>query len=286
MNGVIGSYWVRWNPKIIKCLMIGLIILFTADESRGQDWRYTGSMRIAGGDYIFTDATLSLYLYNGLSVAGGPFHFSANVPIIMQTTAWVSYSGVGMLPTGGRHHVEVGQRSHGEIMELPELSEPHEVGLGDPTSRLEMDVRKEKGSLPSVQFLAEVKFPVADVDRGFGTGEWDYGGGFSLAKTARNRSYHLELLYWSLGDLPELELKDPVAFSLSVGQPLGGGAFDMLVSLSGCTRIIKNVEHPAQFGVALLRRMGPGRTISFGADLGLTESAPAFQVSMGWIIGQ
>ncbi len=266
-------------------VILVILLILSVGKIHGQDISYTGSLQTAIGDYIFTDQTFSLYFFNGLTVSEGPFRISASLPVIIQSTPWISYSGGGMLPTGGAQHDEVGRRSHREMLELSDLSETHGIGLGDPISRLDVRMLREEGSLPSIHLLTEVKIPVADVNRGFGTGEWDYGGGLSFSKTVQSRFYSLELLYWVLGDLEELELRDPVAFSFAVGQPLAGGEVDILVSLSGYSRIIEGVDHPAQFGVSLLRQPDSGKSFILSADFGLTESAPDFMLSLGWIIG-
>ena len=269
------------------CKVLGIVLLGQgfAGAIHGQEVAYTGSLQVGAGDYIFSERTFTLYLFSGLTVEEGPFRFSTNVPVIVQSTPWISYGGAGMLPTGGGQHAEVDHRNDGEDVVLSDEGESRLVGLGDPVSRLDVEAVTERRMFPSVHLLAEVKFPLADVRHGFGTGRWDYGAGFSVSKTVRERSYSFELLYISLGDLPELELRDPVSFYFAVGQPLADGAFDVLVSLSGYSRVVEDVEHPALFGVDLVHHLDSRNRILVGAGFGITESSPDVLLSLGWRIG-
>jgi len=262
-----------------------LAILATASAVTGQEITYTGSLQFSTGDYIFTERTSSFYLFSGLAVSAGPLGVSAIIPVIMQSTPWVSNGGTGMIPLGGTQHSEVGQRKRGRKVALPDTIESEDVGLGDPLLRADVELLKAGKILPSVHIAAQLKAPLADVDQGFGTGEWDYGGGVSLTKAVGGNFVFVDVSYWVLGDLPDLELQDPVAYGVTLGRPLAGGKLAVLASFLGYTEIIEDADPPAQVGFALTYRLASGRSLSASMVFGLTESSPDFSVSLGWRIG-
>ncbi|MDX1586880.1 MAG: hypothetical protein R3222_09055, partial [Balneolaceae bacterium] len=70
-------------------------------QAISQNLSYNGSAQYATGDYFFTEKTGSFFLSNGLSVRGERITLSINVPYIVQSSPWISYSSHGLLPTGG-----------------------------------------------------------------------------------------------------------------------------------------------------------------------------------------
>jgi len=262
-----------------------LAILATASVVTGREITYTGSLQFSTGDYIFTERTGSFYLFSGLGVSAGPLDVSANIPLIVQSTPWVSYSGTGMIPSGGKQYSEVGQRKRGKRIALPDTIESEDIGLGDPLLRLDVELLKAGKTIPSVRLAAQVKAPLTDVDQGFGTGEWDYGGGLSIAKTLAGNFVFVEATYWFLGDLPELELKDPITYSFGLGRPLANSKFSALASFSGSTEILDDVDPPAQVGIALTYQLDSRRSLSGSLMFGVRESSPDFSVVFGWRIG-
>lgn len=68
-------------------------------------------------------------------------------------------------------------------------------GLGDITLTAGYVVLRESAVVPLVRPIAYVKFPTADKDKGLGTGEFDYGGGLSLAKWFGRWSTYVEGVY-------------------------------------------------------------------------------------------
>jgi hypothetical protein len=266
----------------------GLVVLLLpvlSEPVRGLDISYSGSLQFGAGDYFFDESTLSIYFYNGLSVSSGPLRIYGSVPVIMQSAPWASYSGAGILPTGGMQHGEIARRRNRETMSLSHASEPHDITLGDPLSRVELRVMEEEGMWPSLSVGADIKFPLAAIDRGFGTGAWDFGGGVSASKAVGNRLLFLDLSYWRLGDLPDLELRDTLSYRVAVGQPLAGGRVALMASLSGSGAVIEGVEPPLQAGFGVSRLLEPGRSIDLSAGFGLSESSPDFWVSLGWTAG-
>ncbi len=249
--------------------MVGVAVTIptTASMVFGQRATYTGSVQFASGNYVFSERTNSLYFFNGLSVYTGPLQISANIPVIIQNIPGVSYSDTS------------------ERLLLPDTTYSQEVGMGDLVLRLDLQLLEEKKVLPSVSLIGDFKAPLADVDQGFGTGKADYGAGISLSKVFSRNLVLAEMTYWVLGDLPELELKNPVGYSVAIGRPIASGKLSVLVSFSGSSEIVNDVEPPAQVGIGLNHRFSSGPSLNGGISIGVTESAPDFSVSFGWSIG-
>ncbi len=247
---------------------------------------YVGSVQFASGDYIFTERTNSAFLFSGISASVGELGLTLNMPLILQSTPWITYGAVTAIPSGGTEHSELsrqmgGRQSH-EAVTLVDTTAYEDIGIGDPLAHADFRLWKEGAVLPSLRITAEVKVPIADVDRGFGTGEWDYSAGVSLSKSFGRTMLFTDVAYWVLGDLPDLELKDPLAYSFGLGQMLPGGRVGLLASMSGYTRILEGVDPPAQISLGLSYLLGSGRSLMGSAAFGLSESSSDISLSFGW----
>jgi hypothetical protein len=78
-------------------------------------------------------------------------------------------------------------------------------GLGDITLTAGYTMLKESAAIPLVRPIAYVKFPTADEDEGLGTGEFDLGGGLSLAKWFGRWSTYVEGMYIAPGSSSDFE---------------------------------------------------------------------------------
>lgn len=269
---------------------VALAIPATVTPAIAQDVAYSGSVQFSTGEYIFAQRTHSLYLVNGLTGSQGRLTLNASVPLILQSTPWVSYAGGGLVPSGGTQHGEVsGHMGRGRFdrdgVRLADTTSYEEIGLGDPLARLDLEVLRGSGSLPAIRVNVSAKAPIADLDRGFGTGEWDYSAGLSITRGFGTTFVFVDVAYWVLGDLPDLELQDPVAYSLAVGRALGAGRWGLLGSISGFTRILPDTDPPLHVGLGLSRILEARRSLSAGVSFGLTESSPDVSASFGWRIG-
>jgi hypothetical protein len=137
-------------------------------------------------------------------------------------------------------------------------------------------------SKPIDDLIAAGKAPLA-ASESFGTGEWDYGGGASLANHLGGNFVFVEAIYWFLGDPAGVELRDALAYAISIGRPFG--RFGTLASLTGYTRLVDGVEPPVQVGAMLSYRLRSGRSLSAGVTFGITDSASDVAVSLGWNVG-
>jgi len=279
---------IRWET-IFKRALVTAWVIFLAQTVAPPVWgstvAYSGSIQYARGNYIFDQTTSSMFMFNGFSFSSEGLNLSASIPVIFQSTPYVSYSGVGILPSGGSEHTQVsGRRGNQEVI-LPEPVDYEQFGIGDPTVSLGLRLLKESKLFPTVQLVVQAKLPLASIEKGFGTGEWDYSGGLSLSKALGKTFLFVDMYYWMLGDLPDLELKDTVSYSIALGHPLSGGKYALLVSYSGSTNIISEVAPPSFLGFGFSYRIDAKKSLMLNASLGLTESVPDLSVSLGWNIG-
>ncbi len=262
---------------------------------------------MATGDYFFTERTRSVYLSNGLTAELGRFTLSATVPIVLQDSPWISYSVVGTIPTGGTDQEAVGRRHGGGpgsgersgislqkstgVLEGLHGTDPvapvdtvsyAQLGVGDPSVRLDVDVFRPDGGRFSVRAGASCKPPIADVDRGFGTGGWDAGVGLATAARFGRLFVFVNGEHWWFGDMPGLPLDEAWSYSLALGMSIVPTKLSMLISYSGFTQIIDSVEPPRQVGVGLSISPTSRLTVSSSGYAGVTESASDFSAGIGW----
>jgi len=262
-----------------------VLTALAAIPAAGGTITYTGALQMARGTYIFTVPTTGYFFFNGLTFSSRTFTLAATVPLIHQSTPYISYTGVGVLPSGGTESSAVSQRQGREPVLVPEVVESKPYGIGDPVITAGLMLMKEGRAAPAVQLSAQIKAPLADVDRGFGTGEWDFSAGVGLSKKLGNVFLFADVGYWILGDLPELELRNTWAYALSVGHAFSGGRYSLMASYAGITEVIEGVEPPASLGLGLSIRVGSKNSLILNAAFGLSEASPDLSLSLGWSIG-
>jgi hypothetical protein len=264
----------------------GVILAAIVTEPGFSAIYYNGSGQFAIGKYIFDSNTSSYTLYNGLGFSSGIFNFSFSLPMIYQSTPWISLSGTNLIPSGGTQHGEVRQRTemHGSTV-LIDTSQYHHTGIGDPVFHGEARIIEESTTVPATSLTADAKPPLANPSNGFGTGEWNWSLGVSLAKKLGPVFGFVTLGYWMLGDMPDLELKDPFVYSLSLGKPLAQGKYSVLASYSGQTQVLETAEPPSMISLMVGRFFNTSSSLSLSTSFGLSNSAPDIAIGLGWHIG-
>lgn len=242
----------------------------------------------ASGDYLFAESTDLFVWSNSVSVTEGRFQIAISVPLVAQTTPWVTYGGIGPTPSGGPQHSAVGGRGRGAQrgrhtpLALPDTGSYRTTGVGDPQLHVSYALRSQAdtSSHLRVQLLGAVKPPLADADAGFSTGAWDGGLGLSIARAFAPWFALAEGTFWWLGDLDELTLKNGVSYSVGVGRTLYRGRWGLLASVSGTTSIIEDVDPPAALNGGINYSTGYwGLSTTFSS--GLTEGAADWSVGVG-----
>lgn len=276
-----------------------------APAQERPDVTYTGSIHYSTGEYLFTERSHSVSLLNGLQVRWERVQMSASMPVIYQTTPWISTSTGTPVPTGGprsgtvrdslsRRRGHMGGGAAGSVrgdrieaahepITIEDTATYDEIGAGDPMFGLSVTaVRESDGAPVTLSLRGDLKVPVADVDQGFGTGQADFGAGGSLSRQIGDAYVFTDLEYWAFGDMPDLELKNALSYAAGVGHLSGSVGVNAM--FSGYTRIIEGTDPPMTISGGLSVFPGEtGRTgISVTAAAGLTESSPDLSLSAGW----
>jgi len=262
-----------------------LLTLAAALPASAGTFSYSGSIQLSQGRYFFDLTTRGVFLFNGFTYSSERFTLSASFPLIYQNTPYISYSGVGVLPSGGPESSAVNQRQGKETVILPEVVDARQYGVGDPVFHMGIRLVKESAAAPSLEFTIQAKAPVASLESGFGTGEWDYGVGVALSKRLGGVILFADVNYWTLGDLAELDIKSPWVYSVSAGLPFAAGKSALLVSYFGMTEIIEGVAPPSSMGLGLSFKVGPKTSLTLSGSFGLSEASPDFAASVGWSFG-
>ena len=270
------------------CALVALVI--AAERSPAQAITYAGGLQYATGDFVFTQRTWSVYFSNSLILSEGPLQVSASIPLVMQPSGWIQYSGAGMMvPTGGINGPSTGSRP-GMGMEMhggtasPGDMPFSRVGIGDPIGRVDFAVVQKADQRASLRVVGTIKAPLADVARGFGTGEWDVGAGLSGNLKIGSAAVLTEAVYWKLGNPPGASLRNGVAYALWIGWPFSGGRWSVLGNVSGASSLWKGLGAPVQAGVGAGHRFESGQSMFATVAAGVTRTAPAFSTGLGWRI--
>jgi hypothetical protein len=286
-------------------LTVLVLVAVQSTAARAQDLAYSGSLQVSSGSYIFTEATQTLSLFNGLSLSTGRIRLSGSVPVILHNSGAVTQVGGAYLPTGGSRHGAVNEREPGEQVRMRPRG-PHgaalplmtgdvtevidstvaapasyEVALGDPLMSAGLELYQGLGLLRSLGLSASVKPPVNDIESGVGTGEWDFGAGGAAAIGLGPVIAFLDVAYWWYGDLSGLELRDGASWAGGIAVPLNR-SFSASAIATGTNRIIATADPPLSVSIGLsYRGRGSGIT-SVMAGAGLSETAADVMASLGW----
>lgn len=274
------------------------VLLFAAFgwQSAAQHLTYNGSAQYATGDYFFTERTGSFFLSNGISVSGESVILSIHVPYIVQSSPWISYSSHGLLATGGPGNGSVsGRGDSGMGMgsgkgrrvnpgDADTISYT-QASFGDPSMSGSIRIFNSPARRTSVQGNFNIKFPLADPTDGFGTGAWDAGAGLSLAqRLGSNYIWLVTAMYWQLGDMEDLNFKNPVSFSSGIGRVFAGSKWMLVANIYGYTRILDEADPPLSTGLS--GNVSITEKVQLNANLvfGLSESVSDISTGFGWSI--
>lgn len=286
-----------------------------ASALTAQEVDYFGSMQYARGSYIFTETTNSWSLTNGLSLTLDRLRLSASLPVVYQNSGAVSWVGGVPIPTGGEDHgavanrpsggrdVPMGRRGSGSgsgtgqggslalaasrtaLGDTVEAPGDYELSVSDPLFSAGYEVLRANSFYGSMELTGAVKPPLATVESGVGTGEWDYAAGISAALGAgRSVLLFADVAYWWYGDMSELELRNGLGFGAGFGATLSPNV-SALLAFSGSQSLIDDVDAPMSLAGSLNIRLMDRARLSLGASAGLTEATPDFTAFVGWSVG-
>jgi hypothetical protein len=277
---------------------IFLIVLaaFMIGRSAAQTLSWSGSGQFSTGSYFFEENTKSFYFVNGLQYTNGRLSLGANLPLVVQNSPWISYTSHGSFPTGGTQNGAVGKgagnRQSGNSgmmtgmgnkgkIELSDTTSYNQMGVGDPWANASFSLL-QPWSRTSIRITAGVKVPVSSPSKGFGTGAWDAGAGFSLSQRIRDFFLLGDISYWSYGDMDELKLNNVVSYGAGIGHKSPYTNWIVNGSFRGSTAFIEDIDPPMSINLGAAYTYPDSRSFHVLLLFGLTESAPDFSVGIGW----
>jgi hypothetical protein len=267
--------------------LAGLVGLLPAPLA-AQEVAWEGALAVATGTYLFTERTTGWTLTNGIAATAGPLSLRVSWPLLLQNSALVTSSGSTWIPTGGPYSGMVadsgaarGARRGGgtpQSLDVPVTAvSAYTAALGDPMAQASVRIGPPTHGLT---LHAAAKAPLADT-ASFGTGRWDFGAGAALTyMLGRGGFLGADVSWWHLGDLQDLDFRDPIWGTLSSGATFASG-WAGLLSVSGGTSALAGYEGPWSVGASLSRVAGP-TMVGLSAALGLTDTAPQLSLAMAW----
>lgn len=153
----------------------------------------------------------------------------------------------------------------------------YQVDCGDPVGQLSALLVDRYAWTVRGGFAA--KAPLTDTTS-VGTGEWDLGGSLAVTRTVGSRLLlGLDVAYWHLGDLPELDFRDPVLGTL--GATTIHGSWGISASVSGGSSALRGFDPPLTLGLAVAW-LGRGALMGGNVAFGLTEAVPDVSIGLYW----
>ena len=283
--------------------LVVLLVAAPLAPVASQTVHYEGSLNGSTGRYIFSERTTAAVWTTGLALGLGRMTVRASIPVWWQNTPLITGSGAGLIPSGGggarsravadSGAVRRGRHGSGRLGRIigpalatfdpavpVEVTEQFRTVVGDPLVSTSLRVLSGRTGL---NIAMGAKLPVADTGS-FGTGRWDVGGSASVSFRPNNLTLiGFDVSYWHLGDLAELDFRDPVSAGVSVSR-LFGTSWGGMASAAAATSSLDGFAGPASIGGALTRFAGESAW-GLGLSLGLSETSPDVSGGVTWRIG-
>ena len=269
------------RPSHLALLVATLVL---SPHLGAQGVAYEGGVSVATGSYIFTTRTTSVTIATGLAYTAGRLTLRAGLPLFVQNTSLLAGSGPGMMPSGGGSGENVGGGMGGGMMGGGSGSRMahYRAAAGDPS--VQVGWRLVDRARFSVTVSAAAKIPVTDTTA-YGTRKWDLGGTISLTHRPPGLLFFgLDVSYWHLGDLPQLDFRDPVLASATVSRLFPTSWAGSLFAAGG-TAALRGFQAPMSVGAGVTHLGGRRALWGVTAAVGLTETAPQFSVGASWRVG-
>lgn len=274
----------------VVTVLVGAVLPFPALAA--QQLAYEGGLSFASGTYIFNARTSSWSVATGVSLTAGRLVLRAGLPVYIQNTSLVTGSGAGMMPSGGptssgmvsdsgRKGMMSGGGASGRRLPVSSTAlTGYRAAAGDPL--VQVAWQAVRGGRTSVTIGAAAKIPASDTSA-YGTGEWDAGASLSVTRqVGATRLVGLDLAYWHLGDLPQLDFRDPVVATATASQVFAG-TWGVSAFVTGSSGALRGYDAPLSVGAGV-SRLG-GTLWGVTAAIGLTETVPDFSIAASWRIG-
>ena len=130
-----------------------------------------------------------------------------------------------------------------------------------------------------------MKFPTANLNYGFGTGEFDFGVVLALRKNYRLFSLYMDVGYTVIGDPAGVQYIDPINLGIGLGKFFGHGRHSVLLYYQTYTAVFEEYESPQHVSAGFSTWVNPRMALSFNLLLGLSETSPDVGFSAGFSLG-
>jgi hypothetical protein len=271
------------------------IFLLAGMGVKAQGVRYNGGISYLTGSYYFGEKTGTLYFSNGFNMGFDRLSFSVNVPFVVQTTPWISYSPYGAIPTGGTENGEVKRAGSGHAMvpgsghrrhiDLADTVSYARASFSDPSVQAGFRIYSGRDGKTTLILNGHLKFPISTPSSGYGTGAWDSGTGFSLSQSlGYTWMVFADATWWWLGDMEDLNLNNSLAYGVGVGKIFTETGWLVNASLSGFTTIVDNYDPPLTLTFGTGYKADTNIFLNATTGFGLSESSPGFSAGFGWSV--
>ena len=286
------------NHNLTDLLAKLLLLIIVATPARmeilsAQELSYRGGVNYSTGSYFFTENTGTFYINNGLSLQMNRLTLSANIPYLVQNSPWISYSNMGGLPTGGTQSGEVrragmnggmgGGGGRRQQIVLIDTTSYTQSSFSDPSVYTGFRVYTSSNGKSVVMINGQLKIPVTNPSKGFGTGAWDSSLGVSVSQSiGMNWMFFGDVSHWWMGDMDDLKLNNTWAFGIGLGKMLSGGKWLINTNFNALTSILDDYDPPMNLSVGSGYRVNSNTLLNMTWSLGLSESSPDVSVGVGW----
>jgi hypothetical protein len=108
--------------------------------------------------------------------------------------------------------------------------------------------------IPTIDLSVGIKLPVADTEKGLGTGEYDYTFGLTLTWILGKAEYYLYGDYTWVGDMPQETFENISCFGCGAEIDLSS-IYTLMADLSGCTSLFEDVSPHYSFEIGIKRKI-------------------------------
>ena len=289
------------SPRRFRMWPAAVLLLAAASGVEAQSFSYTGAASYSAGNYVFDARSDSWVLTNALRMRAGPVDVSASFPFVVWNGGLVTTVAGGVtLPTGGTESGTVARRGSGETIgtrgsgrrgggstvpvDTVTFASAYSARFADPYLSIDGELSSGFGTVRSVRVNVAAKAPMADVDSGLSSGEWDLGIGGSLVVGSGRVLFLADASYWWMGGMPDVELGDALSYAVGVSTAAFSGRGSVMATVSGMTRTIETMDAPVLLSASVGHGAGARSLLSATAGFGLTESAPDLYLALGWSV--
>jgi hypothetical protein len=274
---------VRRSVAISYLSIAFMLMMMLGGNATAGEWSYSGSVRYAYGNYIYTTKTQSYYFLSSLRYRTERYRLSLGLPVIAQNSSLIAFGGGGMMPRTRAGSTDgMGQKNSGQMNPANESSaSTFDFAFGDLFLNGEFTLLNEDELMPKVALTGQLKKPVGSTATGASTGAWDYGLGLSLNKSDSHRYAALDLAYYWIGDAATIDYENALSYGVGYGHHFNNDQFGFLLYLSGYSKILQDYEAPSQFSFTANYRVSSGVALSGGFNYGLSNTVPDFAIFAG-----